>query len=534
MKELNSKSLNIFLCLVVFLLILPKSTNAMTFSAANNITSSGIQNSRIAGEDRYDTSAAIAKNGWDSSYYAIIACGETFPDALCAAPLAAKYGAPILLTSTNRLEDSTKEQLLSLNVKSVIMIGGEGVLSAGVEQEIKDLGISVWRIAGQDRYETSLDVAQVLGKSKEAVIATGDDFQDVLSVAPIAAQKGMPIILTPSNELSTDIKDYIDKTVEKSYVLGDESYISDNVFNQLPSPQRISGNDHYSMNIQIIKTFASDLNLNTCYIATGESYPDALSGSALASLTKSPVILTKEPLSKDTMNFYTQNMNNIKRVIALGGTAVVSDNLLSTFTTNRNPNSNPGTSNTGADNNYVLGTPNHVEVNALDKDEIDLSWDSINNAISYNVYRTTADSGIYELIANVNFPYYADDSVLSGVTYFYKVQAANTTVTGPYSSIVSAAPLLDESVFSSPKNLMAVARDDSQILLNWNGVDNATYYNIYRATTYAGTYEKISSAVSPNFIDSSVSIGKMYYYKVQAVCDKGQSTFSNIAYSIIK
>ncbi len=524
MKELKLKLVTILLCLLVPMIIVPRNTNALTFSATDYLTSSQIQSARIAGEDRYETSAAIAKSGWNSSYYAIIACGETFPDALCAAPLAAKYEAPILLTSTNHLEDSTKEQLLSLKVKSVIMIGGEAVLSTKVEQEIKGLGINVWRIAGLDRYETSLDVAQVLGKSKEVVIASGDDFQDVLSIAPIAAQKRMPIILTRGNELETDIKNYIDKSIERTYVLGNESYISDTIVNQLPSPQRLSSNDHYSTNIKIIKTFANDLDLKTCYVATGEGYPDALSGSALASLTKSPVILVKEPVNEETMSFFKENMNSIQKVTALGGTAVVSDNLLGTITSTTG----------GIDNNGVLGTPSHVEANVLDTNKIDLSWDSISNAISYNVYRTTADSGIYSLITSVAIPYYVDESVSPGVTYYYKVQTADANDTSAYSNVVTATALLDASVLTPPIYFVATSQNNSQILLNWNVVKNANYYNIYRATSYTGTYTKISLVGLPYYCDNGLSSGQTYYYKLQAVNDNGPSKFSNITYAISK
>ncbi|WP_161796417.1 cell wall-binding repeat-containing protein [Desulfosporosinus acididurans] len=533
----------------------------MVPKGAYAVTATKIQNTRLAGEDQYQTAAAIANAGWTSSYYAVVASGENFPDALCAAPLAAKYDAPILLNSVNHLEDATKEELLNLHVKSVIMIGGQGILSAGVQQEIENLGINVWRIAGQDRYATSLDVAQVLGKSDDAVIASGDDFQDVLSVAPIAALKQMPIILTPENLLQPDIKDYVEKSVEKTYVLGDESYISDGVVKQLPSPQRINSTDHYSTNIEIIKTFAKDLDLSTCYVATGETYPDALSGSVLASLTKSPVILVKEPLNAETLSFFTDNMNNIKKVTALGGTAVVSDNLLSTITTNTsaasgtatdsgtkgsttsgvnggtdsgsNTGNNSGT-NTGVDNNGILGSPNHFEADAVDTNEIDLSWDSVNNAISYNVYRTTADSGIYQLVTSATFPYYTDDTVSSGVTYYYKVQAVNTTGTGAFSNVVYATALLDQSVFSPPTNLVAVGQNNSQILLSWSGVSNAAYYNIYRATSFSGTYEKIASPAFVTYLDSSVSTGKVYYYKVQAVGAKGPSDFSNITYTATK
>jgi putative cell wall-binding protein len=177
----------------------------LTFSfpvfAASLQASSQLQSGRLAGKNRYETSAAIAKSGWTTSDYAIIASGENFPDALCGAPLAKKYNAPILLTAKDSLDEQSKNQLSSLKVKKVFIIGGVGVISLSVEQEISSMGIEVTRIAGNDRYETSLKVAKTIGEFNQAVVATGENFPDALSIAPIAAMKGIPIILTPKDNL---------------------------------------------------------------------------------------------------------------------------------------------------------------------------------------------------------------------------------------------------------------------------------------------------------------------------------------------
>lgn len=598
MRKFNLKLITILLGLLISIIITPRNTYA---------------NDRIAGVDRYETSAAIAQSGWKTSYYAILASGENFPDALCAAPLATKYNAPILLTSTDRLEDSTKNELLSLNVKSVMMIGGEGVLTAKVEQAIKDLGIDVTRIAGQDRYETSLKVAKAMGDFDEAVIATGEDFPDVLSIAPIAALKGMPILLTPQDSLSKALKDVLNQTVQKTYVLGDAGAVSDTVVEQLPSPQRLSGSNRYEANIQIIQAFAKDLNLSTCYIATGEAFPDALSGSTLAALTKSPVILVRDPMDQATTHFIQNNASALNKVIAFGGTGAVADSLLNssapaTGSDNRdrfiptNGAATPLSSNqiylawnsvstatsydvyrstsysgtytniatvstpyytdtylpsgityyykvqavnpsvSGAYSNIMyattqssLGTlsaPTKVVANTLSNNDIDLTWDTVSNAITYNIYRTTSDSGVYSIIGSVSTTSYTDSNALTGTTYYYKVQAANPSSTGPYSNVVTASALLDNSVLAAPANLMATLLNPNQIFVSWNSVSKVTYYNLYRANSYNGTYAKVASVSLPYYNDTSLPSGMTYYYKVQAVNSVGSSAYSNIAYAI--
>ncbi|MDZ4179722.1 MAG: PQQ-dependent sugar dehydrogenase, partial [Coriobacteriia bacterium] len=57
---------------------------------------------RIAGANRYQTAAAIARAAFPSgSSTAVVATGEQFPDALAASGLAGALGAPVLLTTAN-------------------------------------------------------------------------------------------------------------------------------------------------------------------------------------------------------------------------------------------------------------------------------------------------------------------------------------------------------------------------------------------------------------------------------------------------
>ena len=58
---------------------------------------------RLMGKNRYDTAVAISNEGWEKSNYAVITCGENYPDAIAVTPLAMKYNAPILLTGTSTL-----------------------------------------------------------------------------------------------------------------------------------------------------------------------------------------------------------------------------------------------------------------------------------------------------------------------------------------------------------------------------------------------------------------------------------------------
>jgi putative cell wall-binding protein len=137
---------------------------------------------RLAGADRYATAQAIAKAGWRLSEYAILAYGENFSDALSAVVLSKKYDAPILLTNSESLPDATKQSLIDLQVKNVLIIGGTGVISTSIETELHSMGITPTRIAGQDRYETSVKIAEQISSPSELIVATGEDYSDALSI----------------------------------------------------------------------------------------------------------------------------------------------------------------------------------------------------------------------------------------------------------------------------------------------------------------------------------------------------------------
>ncbi|KZL90206.1 cell wall-binding repeat-containing protein [Clostridium magnum] len=127
-----------------------------------------VRNPRLWGSDRYETATKVAQTGWTStSDYAVIASGEGYADALCAAPLAKANNAPILLTQNGDLNANALSELKRLNVKHAFIVGGTGVVSQNVEDKIKAQVGDVQRLAGQNRYETSVKVAEKLGTNQK-------------------------------------------------------------------------------------------------------------------------------------------------------------------------------------------------------------------------------------------------------------------------------------------------------------------------------------------------------------------------------
>lgn len=282
---------------------------------------------RLSGADRYSTAVAIAKKGWTTADTVVLVSGEDFADGICAGPLAKKYGAPILLTSSRVITDETLSEISSLKATKIILIGGKGAISDSVNVQLKSIGISdISRIGGKDRYETSALVAGKLSTSTSAVVVSGENFPDALSISSIASNLSMPILLSNKDNLSSYAAAYIKSNkVSKTYLIGGTGVLASKIESQVPGVTRFAGTDRYDTNLKVIKGFEDKLKFDTIYVATGKEFPDAISGTELAALTSSAIVLTNGAVDTSVSTYLKTVMTDATLATALGGTAVVSD-----------------------------------------------------------------------------------------------------------------------------------------------------------------------------------------------------------------
>ncbi|WP_019415063.1 cell wall-binding repeat-containing protein [Paenisporosarcina sp. TG20] len=283
---------------------------------------------RIAGDTRYHTSVEISKKGWkNGAATVVLARGDDYPDALSGAPLAKKYNAPILLTKKNKLNEETKKEIARLKANKVIILGGTIAISEEIVLELRSLGIDTERISGENRYDTSIEIAKRLGvPKKEAIIATGENFADALAIAPYAAENQIPIILTKSRALPAKTKDYL-KDFSRTIIVGGLYAVSEEIEKQLPQPVRLSGASRYETAAEIVR-FGYDENSHV-YVSTGTGFADALTGSALAAQNNTAVILVKKEVSARAELLISEQ--NIKTFEVFGGSVAVSDSTITDF-----------------------------------------------------------------------------------------------------------------------------------------------------------------------------------------------------------
>ncbi|MGG4169038.1 cell wall-binding repeat-containing protein [Rossellomorea vietnamensis] len=282
---------------------------------------------RIYGNDRYETAIEISKAGWpDGSDTVVLARDTTFPDALAGAPFAYQEDAPILLNPKGSLNNKVKERIKELGAKKVVILGGEGAISGEVARELRKNGLDVQRIGGETRYETAANIAKQLGNYKQAVIAYGGNFPDALSIAPYAASKGIPILLSPKQELAIETKEAL-KSVTDTIIVGGKAVISEQVEKQLAkkNPYRISGIDRYETSVNIATQLQIPGDIIT--VATGENFADALTGSVLAAKYYEPIILVqKNKLPAPVRTYISENRTWYYTV--LGGEGAISEQVV--------------------------------------------------------------------------------------------------------------------------------------------------------------------------------------------------------------
>lgn len=171
----------------------------------------GVTVERIAGVDRYDTAARIAQRAYPHAPTVLLASGQNFPDALSAGAAADQLASPVLLTDPAKLPAFTINALSALKTTKVLAIGGESAVSANVVKQLRARGIAVERVAGVDRFDTAIAVAQRFFPAGQthAFLAPGDSFQGALIASAPAAKVGAPLLLKRATCTPASVQEYI-------------------------------------------------------------------------------------------------------------------------------------------------------------------------------------------------------------------------------------------------------------------------------------------------------------------------------------
>jgi putative cell wall-binding protein len=288
---------------------------------------------RLQGADRYETAAAVSAKAFQPNVpVAYLASGESFADALAAGPAAARGGGPVLLTQPGALPTSTATELNRLKPGAIVIVGGTTAVSSGVQTAVQQYTTgSVTRVSGADRYDTAglLATTTFNANLDTVVVATGQNFPDALSGAPVAFDigSGGPLLLVRGQDVPGSTVSALSQLhPQHIVVLGGPNVISDTVKSQLgtysPSVTRRAGSDRYATSVDLSSFFYA--SATTVYLATGTNFPDALAAGSPAGIARGPVLLSRPDCIPKAVNDEINRLNPTN-VYLLGGAAALSD-----------------------------------------------------------------------------------------------------------------------------------------------------------------------------------------------------------------
>ena len=152
--------------------------------------------------------------------------------------------------------------------------------------------------------------------------------------------------------------------------------------------------------------------------------------------------------------------------------------------------------------------------------QLGLSWNAVPGATSYTLKRSNTSGAYFITVATVTGTNYTDTGLTNGITYYYVVSAVGSGGPSAYSAQLAAAPFGPPP---APTGLVAGPDSYPGVSLFWSAAPGATSYNVKRSTINGGPYTTIAVRSNTDYNDTNVVAGTLYYYRVSAVSDGGES-----------
>lgn len=290
--------------------------------------------SRVAGDSRYTTAVEVSKAAYPSGASTVfIASGVEFADALTAGASAGAAGASLLLTDGASLLPAVVGELARLKPTRVILVGAENRVSAAVSRTVASTvpKASIERIGGIDRYETSrLLAAEFFPTATSVYVVTGLTYADAVVAAALGGAKRAPVILVDGLSTTADTATLaaLESSGAKSIVVaGSAASVSKGIESSLTSAgysvKRLGGINRYATAALLVAD-AYPKGAATALVATGELFPDALSGAVLAAQKGGPLFISAPAcMTYDVKSWLVSA--KVKTLTLIGGTPSLSE-----------------------------------------------------------------------------------------------------------------------------------------------------------------------------------------------------------------
>ena len=294
---------------------------------------------RIAGVNRFETAAALARDRYASASDAVLARADDPADALGGSYLGGTHIGPVLLSEQHQVPQVTIDTYHALHVHKVRVLGGTGALGPEIDAKLQSEGFLVERVAGNDRYETAAAIARNSGADnigvradlgRTVVLANGLSPADALSAGPVIYGQQWPVLLTTRDSMpAATTKALDDLGIQHVVVVGGTAAVSDAVVQQLDQSgrtvERIAGTDREATATAVADfLIAIGEHVVRAEVAAASSFADALVLGGHAA-PDAPVLLCHQvdDCGATTLAWIVQHSDAVDLVVIAGGTNVI-------------------------------------------------------------------------------------------------------------------------------------------------------------------------------------------------------------------
>lgn len=150
------------------------------------------------------------------------------------------------------------------------------------------------------------------------------------------------------------------------------------------------------------------------------------------------------------------------------------------------------------------------------KAKVTVTWDAVNNATGYDVYRSDDGGSFYNYTSTATTSCVVTYMIGNGHTYSFYVRAKNNWGYGPGSNTATATVNLESPSASAQPG-------KAKITITWGGIADADSYQISRSENGGSFYQIAVNLTATSYVNTSVYNNVTYAYQVRAYNNAGYS-----------
>lgn len=200
-----------------------------------------------------------------------------------------------------------------LKAENIYVASGKKWISESILTELSEKRYNIFDCSGQNRYETSKNIAQKIKTDNKYILLSGQNFNDISSISTYSYDKKIPILLTGKSQIPMCNYDLINQN-SQILAIGGYNTISKDVYSQLDKKKvqinRISGKNRFDTSEKIVKKLYPD---SSGYIyQSDKSFFNNIIISPFSAKSKRPILIkTVDELNELQNKYGYEDINHV-------------------------------------------------------------------------------------------------------------------------------------------------------------------------------------------------------------------------------